>query len=263
MQTLNIIYLQTDIKWEDRKSNLEMLGRKINNIPEDTELIILPEMFDTGFSMEPERLTGDQEDRTLEWMKETAGFFNTALCGSTIAFENGCYYNRFYWIYPDGTALYYDKKHLFRMGREPQHYSAGTEKTIIEYHGWKILPLICYDLRFPVWSMNTVINEHPVFDLLIYVANWPDSRKDVWKTLLKARALENQSYCIGVNRVGKDGNNLQYSGDSIAFSPKGKPIIQSTPYIEDTAYFSLDKKELDKFRKKFPVNLDWDQFEIK
>lgn len=263
MQDLNITYLQSNIQWEKRQANLSLFEQKLDHIPEDTQLVILPEMFDTGFSMEPHKLKGPLENETLNWMKKMAVKHETAICGSTIASNSRKYYNRFYWVYPDGSELHYDKKHLFRMGREPKYYASGGHKLIIEYLGWHILPLVCYDLRFPVWSKNTAEKDQPVYDLLIYVANWPDSRKDVWKTLLKARALENQAYCIGVNRVGKDGNNLSYSGDSVAYSFKGNVIKQSVPYLEDNPSFSLDKEKLQQFRKKFPVYKDWDEFEIK
>lgn len=262
MQDLRITYLQTNLVWHDREANRKKLEKKIRNISTENDVIILPEMFDTGFSMRPEKVPEQKHDKTLAWMKEMAQKYDMAICGSTITRKGQYYFNRFYWVDPAANIYYYDKKHLFRMGDEPKHYTAGKDKTIIHYKGWKILPLICYDLRFPAWSANQLRDDSVMYDLLIYVANWPSTRSHVWTALLQARALENQACCIGVNRVGKDGNKLNYSGDSIAFDAKGRVLARSAPYLEDQASFQLDKKELDEFRKKFPVSYDWDNFKI-
>lgn len=262
MQDLSVTYLQTDLVWQDREANRKRFEKKLNAIQTDNDVIILPEMFDTGFSMKPEKVPEQKHDKTLAWMKEMAQKHDTAICGSTITRKGQYYFNRFYWVDAETNIYYYDKKHLFRMGDEPKHYTAGKNKTIIHYRGWKILPLICYDLRFPAWSANEIIGDSIAYDLLIYVANWPMARSHVWTALLQARAIENQAVCIGVNRVGKDGNKLNYSGNSIAYDAKGQVIARSAPFLEDKASFQLDKKELDGFRKKFPVSYDWDKLKI-
>lgn len=262
MPDLRVTYLQTNLVWQDRDANRKNMEEKIKNIRQDYDVVILPEMFDTGFSMTPEKVPEQKHNKTLAWMKEMAQKHDTAICGSIMTQKGKHYFNRFYWVDPSAHIYHYDKKHLFRMGDEPKHYTAGKDKTIIHYKGWKILPLVCYDLRFPVWSANQLEDDSIAYDLLIYVANWPAVRSQVWTALLQARALENQAYCIGVNRVGKDGNNLEYSGDSIAFDAKGRLIAQSAPFLEDQASFRLDKQELDDFRKRFPVSYDWDKFKL-
>lgn len=262
MQDLNVTYLQYDIVWEDRNANSLKIEEQIAGYDKPTDILILPEMFDTGFSMEPGNVDNQNHEDTVSWMKKVAAEREFVVCGSIMAKEGEKYYNRFYWVTPEGDAPYYDKKHLFRMGMEPRHYSAGSKKMIVEYKGWKILPLICYDLRFPVWSANQLTEDGPEFDLLIYVANWPSVRRDVWISLLKARALENQAYCIGVNRVGIDGSNLLYKGDSTAYDAKGQYIGRSAPGLEDINTVLMKKETLEKFRTKFPVYKDWDQFSI-
>jgi len=203
---ISVSIIQSDIIWEDRLSNLENYQNKINQI-ESTDLIVLPEMFTTGFSMNPKDISETMSGETIQWMKANASKMNSAICGSIIIEEDDKYFNRFIWVNPDGSIHHYDKKHLFSFAGEDKNYTSGNNKLIIEYKGWKICPLICYDLRFPVWSRNS-----EGYDLLIYVANWPDKRKLAWKTLLTARAIENQCYVIGVNRVGKDTKNY-YSGE--------------------------------------------------
>ncbi len=257
MQDLKICFLQTEIFWHDRQKNRQMLEEKARQEGSDYDILILPEMFDTGFSMMPEKIKEQTASITTRWMLDLANGLKSAICGSVMEQVDGRYYNRFYWASPEGNLLHYDKKHLFRMGREPRHYSAGSEKIIISYKGWKILPLICYDLRFPVWSANTTENGNPAYDILIYVANWPGSRKDAWISLLKARALENQAYCIGVNRVGRDKNNLLYSGDSVAFNYRGEAFNQCAPHLENSSIFTASREHLHKFREKFPVYKDW------
>ena len=198
---INVTLIQSDIIWEDKVSNLKNYQNKISQI-ESTDLIVLPEMFTTGFSMNPKDISETMSGETIQWMKSNASKMNSAICGSIIIEEDDKYFNRFIWVNPDGSICQYDKKHLFSFAGEDKNYTAGNEKIIIEYKGWKICPLVCYDLRFPVWSRNS-----EDYDLLIYVANWPTKRKLAWKSLLVARAIENQCYVIGVNRVGKDENN--------------------------------------------------------
>jgi omega-amidase len=251
---ISISIIQSDIIWEDRLSNLENYQNKINQI-ESTDLIVLPEMFTTGFSMNPKDISETMNGETVQWMKDNASKMNSAVCGSIIIEEDDKYFNRFIWVNPDGSIHYYDKKHLFSFAGEDKNYTAGGEKIIIEYKGWKICPLICYDLRFPVWSRNS-----EDYDLLIYVANWPDKRKLAWKTLLTARAIENQCYVIGVNRIGKDTKNY-YSGDSSLINALGETLYTNS-HIEDTYTTSITKYELNKIRSQLPFLNDKDNFKI-
>lgn len=257
-QKLNITYIQSDLIWEDRKQNLNNFTKKINSIQNQTDLILLPEMFPTGFSMKPEPIAESMPSESLDWMRQTARKTQAAICGTLIVKEKDDYFNRLFFVKPDNTYEYYDKRHLFRMSGEDKHYSPGTKKTIIEYKNWRIRPLICYDLRFPVWSRNQ--ND---YDLLLYLANWPASRIEVWKTLLKARALENQSYCVGVNRIGTDGYGAAFNGSSMIIDAKGKFLSQAKDNEEGIYSTTIDRNELDEFRKRFPAYLDADMFEIK
>jgi predicted amidohydrolase len=222
---------------------------------EKTDLIVLPEMFTTGFSMNPEKLKESMDGIALQWMKKQASEKDAAVVGSLIIEDNEKVFNRLVWVFPNDQIEIYDKRHLFTMGEENRHYSAGTEKLIVEYKGWRFCPLICYDLRFPVWSRNT-----ENYDVLIYVANWPVPRHKVWKTLLQARAIENQAYCIGVNRVGKDGPGLNYYGDSCLTDAKGNARFLGGS--EQVASFEISLDELHKFREKFPVLNDRDEFNM-
>ena len=250
---MNITTIQSDIIWEDRISNLIKYQEKIDQI-ESTDLIILPEMFTTGFSMSPKEISENMDGETIHWMKQNANKTNSAICGSIVIEEYGKYFNRFIWVNPDGSIHHYDKRHLFPFG-ENENYTPGNEKIIIEYKGWKICPLICYDLRFPVWSRNS-----EDYDLLIYVANWPDKRKDAWKSLLKARAIENQCYVIGVNRVGEDPKNY-YSGDSSLINALGETLYINS-HIEEIYSTTISKYDLNKVRLQLPFLNDKDNFKI-
>ena len=221
MENLKVTIIQPDIIWENPGENLTKYSTTIAAAGK-TDLVILPEMFTTGFSMNSENLYELMDGPTVNWMKYTAKFNKTAIIGSLIIKENGKIYNRAVWVFPDGSVSYYDKRHLFTMGQEHLHYASGKEKLLVEYKGWRICPLICYDLRFPVWSRNT-----DNIDLLIYVANWPAVRSQVWKTLLLARAIENQVFCMGVNRTGIDGYGIKYSGDSAFIDAKGTAIFMN------------------------------------
>lgn len=258
MNELRVTLFQSDIVWEDKKDNLEKLAEKLDQLSGKSDLIVLPEMFSTGFSMNSRAMAESADGETLCTLRKLARQYEVALCGSMIATEDGRYYNRGFFIHPDGRVDHYDKRHLFRMGDEPNHYSSGKKRLIINYKEWKICLLICYDLRFPVWSRNFK-NE---YDLLIYVANWPASRAKVWNLLLPARAVENIAYVCGVNRVGTDGLGLKYSGDSVLIDARGQAIISCTPGVEEnlTAVISMDA--LEDFRRKFPVWMDGDKFEI-
>ncbi|MBA3706782.1 MAG: amidohydrolase, partial [Bacteroidetes bacterium] len=214
---LKITIIQSNLHWENKEKNLEMFSKKIAAITDATDLIVLPEMFTTGFSMNPKKFAEIMSGPTIEWLKQKAREKKCVITGSFIAEENGNYFNRLVWMNSDGTYNTYDKRHLFRMADEHNHYNFGKSKLVVELKGWKICPLVCYDLRFPVWSRN-VKSE---YDVLIYVANWPERRNHHWRTLLLARAIENQCYSIGVNRIGADGNSIAHSGDSTVIDPRG------------------------------------------
>ncbi len=238
-----------------------MLEAKIMGITENTNLVILPEMFSTGFSMKPSNLAETMEGETIAWMKRIAISKKIILTGSIIIEENGQFFNRLIWMLPNGNHGYYNKRHLFAFAGEDQHYTPGTKRLITSVNGWKINLQICYDLRFPVWSRQQSNNESPEFDLLIYVANWPERRSHAWKTLLSARAIENQSYVIGVNRVGEDGNQINHSGDSMLIDPIGN-VLFTKQQDEVVQGFELNKEALQETRKKFPFWKDSDQFHI-
>jgi len=266
MQDLSVTIIQTNLFWENTTANLANLEEKIAQIPLPTDLIILPEMFNSGFTMNVKSVAEPMNFITFKWLKQQAKRTQAVVTGSFIVKEGECFFNRLIWMRPDGSFETYDKRHLFRMGEEDKTFTAGIKQLIVELNGWRICPLICYDLRFPVWSRNDnskIENRKSKikYDLLIYVANWPAVRSQVWDTLLQARAIENQSYCIGVNRVGKDGMNLEYCGNSVVIDFKGNQIF----YQKDTEVIQsqvLNKKELEDFRNKFPAYLDADDFEI-
>lgn len=225
------------------------------NQVQHTNLIVLPEMFTTGFSMNPEKLKETMDGQAVQWMKKLADEKNAAITGSLIIEDKGKIFNRCLWVLPNGKVEFYDKRHLFTMSGEHAHYSPGNNKLVTEYLGWRFCPLICYDLRFPVWSRNT-----ENYDVLLYMANWPSVRSHVWENLLVARAIENQAYCIGVNRVGVDGTGLHYSGKSALISPKGTASFIGED--ETVKTFELSYSELHQFRKKFPVLHDRDAFSL-
>jgi predicted amidohydrolase len=261
MSSLSVSLIQTDLFWEDKKRNLKMLEEKILGISEKTNLVVLPEMFSTGFSMKPSVLAESMDGETIAWMKRIAASKKIILTGSIIIEDNGLYFNRLIWMLPNGTLGFYDKRHLFAYAGEDQHYTAGNKRLITSVNGWKINLQICYDLRFPVWSRQQSSNEAPEFDLLIYVANWPERRNHAWKTLLAARAIENQSYVIAVNRVGEDGNQIKHSGDSMLIDPLGN-ILFTQEQEEVIHHFELHKDILNETRNKFPFWKDADQFHI-
>jgi omega-amidase len=260
MNNLKITLIQSDLHWENKAKNLEMFSEKISQVLESTDLIILPEMFTTGFSMQPEKFAEDMTGQTVSWMKEKAREKNCVITGSFICEENNKYFNRLVWMRSDGTYSHYDKRHLFSMGDENNHYTSGYERIMEEIKGWNICPLICYDLRFPVWSRN--LASYP-YDLLIYIANWPERRSHPWKTLLLARAIENQCYVVGLNRIGNDNNEIYHSGDSAVINPKGEIISNILPHESFIETVTLNYNELAEFRKVFPVLKDGDRFEIK
>jgi predicted amidohydrolase len=253
---LTIALVQFDIKWEDAASNRTYLSAILKDLPESVDLIILPEAFSTGFSMNAQKVAESMSGETVRWMKTIAVQKNAVICGGLFIRENGKVYNRFVWVDPEGKEFVYDKRHLFSMEGESVNYTSGNKTLLIEYKGWKIFPQICYDLRFPVWGRNT-----SEYDLMINIANWPASRRKVWKTLLKARAIENQCYVAAVNRVGVDGNSIDYCGDSMMIDYKGLLMI-IRKQSEGIQVLSLDKDNLALFRNKFNTLKDADRFSI-
>ena len=254
---MKVALIQTDIIWEDAKQNRKNFEAKINTIASDVDLIVLPEMFTTGFSMHPETLAESMDGETVMWLQDLAKAKNVAITGSLIIKENGNFYNRMVFVFPSGEMQYYDKRHLFSLAGEDERYSAGAKKQIVEYKGWKICLQICYDLRFPVFARNT-----EEYDLLIYVANWPTARILAWDTLLKARSIENMCYTIGVNRIGEDGNHHPYPGHSQVVDFLGN--ILSEPLSGEVILIAtLDRDEMLETRKKLGFLKDRDFFEIK
>ncbi|MCD6090667.1 MAG: amidohydrolase [Bacteroidales bacterium] len=261
MQDLKVSIIQSDLIWKDVDANLASFAYDIDQIQEDIDLIVLPEMFNMGFVVDPEDVAEEMEGKSMQWLRDQAKQKQAVICASIIILENGNYYNRLLWVQPNGHFQHYDKRHLFSLGGEHHKFTAGrTESPIVELKGWKIKPLVCYDLRFPVWAKNNYSKGEYEYDLLIYIANWPASRRDPWMSLLKARAIENQVYVIGVNRIGEDGNGLAHAGDSNIYDAKGKKLIKHASNTEYTETLSLSKKTLNDFREKFTVGLDWDRF---
>ncbi len=251
---LKIALIQYAPLWEQKSGNLDYCNRIMKGM-HGIDIVVLPEMFTTGFSMNVKALAEPMGGLTVQWMKEKARETGAAIAGSMIIEENGKFYNRFLWVTSDGNVQYYDKRHLFAIGNENLHYTAGSQRVTIEWKGWKIRPLICYDLRFPVWSRN-----HDDYDLLLYVANWPSPRHHVWKNLLISRAIENQCWCVAVNRIGSDGIGLNYLGDSAIIDARGNASFLG--YRECVETFSLSWQELHDFRAKFPILMDRDEFII-
>lgn len=262
MGDLRIAYIQCALVWEDKKANLAAFSERIKRVPA-CDVLVLPEMFTTGFSIQPEKLCDPENGSALQCMKQWAKELNAAITGSIIVQEHNTFYNRMYWVNPDGTYVCYNKRHLFRMAGEDRHYAAGKERRIISYKGWNICPLICYDLRFPVWSRNTFDeNNKAAYDVLLFVANWPEVRASAWKILLQARAIENLSYVCGVNRIGPDGNGIAHSGNSSIIDAKGDYLYASAAHAEDIGFSILSREWLDTYRMKFPAGKDADGFKI-
>lgn len=265
--TLTFTLIQTQLHWEDKTANLQMLEQKINSIDVKTEIVVLPEMFSTGFSMQPEKLAEKMDGTTVNWMKKIAAAKKIILTGSVIIEEEGHYYNRLIWMLPNGQFGFYNKRHCFGFAGEDKHYTPGNKRLITSVKGWKINVQVCYDLRFPVWArqapspLEKAGDEAPEYDILLYVANWPERRSHPWKTLLTARAIENQAYVIGVNRVGNDGNNIYHSGDSMVINALGETLYHKAN-DEDVFTITLEKDSLNETRNKFPFLKDADTFNI-
>jgi predicted amidohydrolase len=253
---MKIALIQTELSWENPNENKALLQEKINAISQYVDLIVLPEMFTSGFTMNPKNVAQTMQGEAISWLKETAKDKNCAITGSLVIEENGNYFNRLVFVFPSGEIQTYDKRHLFTLAGEDKVYTSGKDKLIVEYKGFKICPLICYDLRFPVFARN-VEN----YDVLIYVANWPKPRVNAWDILLKARAVENMSYVIGVNRVGFDANNHEYVGHSQAVDFLGN-YMQEPQQIEGVFIVELDKNEMLETRKKLNFLNDTDEFKL-
>jgi omega-amidase len=258
MPSLTVTTIQTNLHWEDKKANLNMLRKKIEGIQHKTEMVILPEMFNTGFSMNPENLAENMNGETMQWVQKIAAEKKIIITGSIIIREENNYYNRLIWMLPNSEYGYYDKRHLFAYGKEHTKYTPGNKRLIASVKGWKINLQVCYDLRFPVWCRQASPGE---YDLLVFVANWPQQRIYAWKSLLIARAIENQCYVVGVNRVGNDGNNIYHDGNSMIVDPLGE-VIYNKENEEDIFTYTLQKENLNHVRERFPFWKDADSFNI-
>ena len=266
---MHLTLIQPDLYWHDPVANRAMLEERIFTLPEQTDLIVLPEMFTTGFTMDARAVAEPMNLTTFRWLKQMATQTGAVVTGSYVVREGNAFYNRLIWMQPNGEFDVYDKRHLFRMAGEDAVYTAGTRRIVKEWKGWRICPLICYDLRFPAWSRNTDFSPSLstdnapdfAYDLLLYVANWPAPRRNAWNVLLQARAIENLSYVVGVNRIGEDGNQQSYAGDSAVIDFKGDVLFrQSDAEIVHQQMLSLD--DLRAFRERFPANMDADGFRI-
>ena len=255
--SLSIGFIQADLYWENADANLAMFEEEIWQLKDETDVIILPEMFTTGFSMDAARLAEPMKTRTFRWMKQIAAQRESLVIGSYIIKEQTTYRNRLFCVYPDGQYQYYDKRHLFSLAGEDEQYTAGDTRLIVDWKGWRIMPLICYDLRFPVWSRS----QDYEYDLLVYIANWPTPRVNAWDTLLQARAIENQCYVAGVNRIGEDGYGAKYNGHSAIVDYLGEYVC--TPQDErQLAVASIDQAPMKSFREKYNFQKESDRFTI-
>lgn len=253
---LRVTVIQSALAWQEPLANRHRMAAHFRGLAGHTDLVVLPEMFSTGFSMDAQTLAEAMDGPTVGWMREEAAALGCVITGSLIVREDGRHFNRLVWARPDGTIAHYDKRHLFRMAQEPQHYAAGSRRVVLELKGWRVCPLICYDLRFPVWSRN-----RGDYDLLLYVANWPARRAHAWSSLLRARAIENQCYVVGVNRIGTDGNGTAYAGDSVVLDFLGQSLSSEGggDRVETTV---LDLGSLRAYRESFPAHLDADEFDL-
>jgi len=261
MPDLRVSIVQSMLRWEDATGNRVMFTEKLAVLKGTTDLVVLPEMFTTGFSMRSAELAEAMDGPTLSWMREQAAMLDAALYGSAIIADRGGYFNRGLFVRPDGQVTVYDKRHLFRFANEHEHFAPGQERVVVDWRGWRILLQICFDLRFPVFARNRRVVGHNDYDLVLYVANWPERRSHAWKTLLCARAIENQCYVMGVNRVGNDGNGIYHSGNTMVIDPLGE-VLYHLKDEEDCFTISLEKEHLQQVREKFPFWKDGDNFKI-
>lgn len=255
---MKISIVQADIAWENKELNYSRFSEMLDGVKQKTDLVVLPEMFNTGFSMNSGNLAEGMTGRTMEWMQKTAYEGDFGLMGSFIAKTDDKYYNRLVFMKPDGTFSGYDKGHLFRMEKENMFFTKGNKRVVDRFREFNFSLQICYDLRFPVWSRNM----NNTVDIIVYVANWPESRRKVWNTLLKARAIENQCFVVGVNRIGSDGNNIDYCGDSVIINARGETVCEAEINKEEVVSAEISLDELNEFRRKFPVWLDADNFTL-
>lgn len=253
---LRVTVIQSTLAWQEPLTNRHRMATHFRGLAGHTDLVVLPETFSTGFSMDTQSLAEAMDGPTVGWMREEAAALGCVIAGSLIVREDGRHFNRLVWARPDGTVASYDKRHLFRMAQESQHFAAGSRRLVVELKGWRVCPLICYDLRFPVWSRN-----RGDYDLLVYVANWPTRRAHAWSSLLRARAIENQCYVAGVNRIGTDGSGTAYAGDSVVLDFLGQSLSSEGggDRVETTV---LDLQSLRAYRESFPAHLDADAFEL-
>jgi len=259
MPDLRVSLIQTGLVWHDAAANRVAFDGLLAPLAGRTDIVVLPEMFTSGFTMEPAAVAEPPAGETATWLAEQAARLDAAVTGSIVGTEHGRYVNRLLWMTPDGAAAQYDKRHLFRMAREFQHYAAGSRRLVVDWRGWRICPLVCYDLRFPVWSRNLARDR---YDLLVYVANWPAARRSAWRALLPARAIENLAYCVGVNRVGADPAGIEYAGESAAYDYLGKSLVDCGGEMR-VETVTLGRRALDAYREKFPAHLDADEFELR
>jgi predicted amidohydrolase len=255
VRDLNVTLVQQPLAWQDAGANRARFGELLAPLAGRTDLVVLPEMFTTGFSMQAAELAEPMDGASVQWLRTTAARLGAVVTGSVIVADDG-YRNRLVWARPDGTLAAYDKRHLFRMAREHEHYTAGERRVVVELHGWRVLPLVCYDLRFPVWSRS-----RDDYDLALYVANWPAARRHAWSALLPARAIENLCYVVGVNRVGVDGAGIEYAGDSVVLDPLGRPLAELGAAAAVTQV-TLSAAALQEHRRRFPAHLDADAFRL-
>ncbi len=255
MQNLKVTLVQPDIIWEDKSANLEKYEALLKEA-NSPDVVVLPEMFNTGFSMNAKELAEKTEGQSVKWLADKAGSIDAAVMASLIVEDEGLFYNRLVWMQPDGHYQTYDKRHLFSMTEEPKHFTPGKRKLILDWRGWKICPMVCFDLRFPVWNRN--VEE---YDCFIVNANWPQRRSNHWRTLLQARAIENQVFCVGVNRVGKDGNEVYFCGDSMVVDPLGEPRVH-LKHNEQVINVEMDYEEITKTRRYMPFLRERDHFEL-
>ena len=262
MQNLNLAYIQADLKWEDKAANWQHFNDLLKQVQSNTDLILMPETFTTAFPVNPKQFAETLDGPTIHWLREHAQSKNAVICTTFPIDMDGHYYNSLVWMRPDGSYELYFKRHTFTMGGEDKLVERGEKQLIVELKGWHIKPMVCYDIRFPVWARNRFKNGQYEYDLAFYLANFPDSRMVVWNTLIVARAIENQAYWIGVNRVGEDAHGLHYSGESQVINARGEVISKAEPYQETVQHCTLDYDKLQHFRQKFPLGPDWDDFKI-
>jgi omega-amidase len=260
MSVLRVTACQQPLAWEDKAANLKFWEEKLIPLKGKTDLIVLPEMFTTGFTMNVRELVESMDGPTVTWIRNLSSELGATITGSVIIEEQGKFFNRMLWANPDRSFTWYDKRHLFSFANEDRFFTPGSERKIVEKDDWKIMPQVCYDLRFPVFSRNVKSDQ---YDVLIYVANWPAARSSAWRSLLIARAHENQCYVVGVNRVGIDGKGIEYDGSSLVVSPKGEVLCSFNEGEEAIETVTLSKTELDDFRAKFRPLDDADEFNVK